>query len=342
MKPFAWSRAPSSSRAAAAASTICADAMLQSDGATEAGMVMAGGIDLLDLMKEGLLAPAGLTSLRELADLQGIEPLPEGVRLGAATTLRTLADDPLLRGRYPALSAAAAGSASPQIRNIATLGGNLLQRPRCWYFRSREHRCLRRGGLHCFAHDGENRYHAIFDNRRCAIVHPSTLATVLVALDAQVELIDAAAGTRRLPLETFLRAPAGELTRENDLRPGEILRAVHLPAIGDGIRMAHARRGEKDAFDWPLADVAIVLDLETDGRCRAAAVILGAAAPTPHRALAAQRMLIGQVIDERLAQAAGVAAIEEATPLSGNAYKLPLFSALVRRTLLAAVATAIY
>ena len=336
MKPFAWSTARSSTDAAAAASVTCAEAMTQADGRTDGAMLMAGGIDLLDLMKEGLLAPARLVGLRDQAALNAIDEVNGGARLGAGVTLARLAADPLMQRRYPAFAAAAAGSASPQIRNVATLGGNLLQRPRCWYFRSHEHRCLRRGGVHCFAHDGENRYHAIFDNRRCAIVHPSTIATVLVALGATVELIDAAGGTRELSIESFLAPPAGDVTRENVLRPNEILEAVKLPAIGDGIRMAHVRRGEKDAFDWPLADVAVVLDVESGGRCRGAAVILGAAAPAPYRARTAERCLVGATIDEACANAAAAAAIDGATPLADNAYKLPLFTTLVRRAILEA------
>ena len=336
MKPFAWSTARSPTDAAAAASVTCAEAMTQADGRTEGAMLMAGGIDLLDLMKEGLVAPARLVGLRDLAELTTIDEVNGGARLGAGITLARLAADPLLRRHYPALAAAAAGSASQQLRNVATLGGNLLQRPRCWYFRSHEHRCLRRGGVHCFAHDGENRYHAIFDNQRCAIVHPSTLATVLVALGATIELTDAAGGTRELSLEAFLAPPPDDVTRENVLRPREIIEAVQLPAIGAGVRMAHTRRGEKDAFDWPLADVAVVLDVAPDGRCRGAAVILGAAAPAPYRARAAERRLIGATIDAACANAAADAAIEGATPLAGNAYKLPLFTTLVRRTILEA------
>ncbi len=337
MTPFAWFRARSLFEAASTASVTCADAMTSSNGVAEGALVMAGGIDLLDLMKEGLLSPAMLIGVRDLGDLGAIDEVEDGgARIGAGVTLARLAGDPLMRRRYPALAAAAAGSASPQIRNVATLGGNLLQRPRCWYFRSAEHRCLRRGGVHCFAHQGDNRYHGIFENRRCAIVHPSTPATVLVALGAAIDLIDAAGRTRRLSLESFLTPARGDVTRENDLGPNEILTAVHLPAAAGAIRMAHSRRGEKDAFDWPLADVAVVLDLEPGGRCRSASVILGAAAPAPHRAVAAERALLDQPIDERCARAAAAGAIEGATPLSGNAYKLPLFAALVRRTILAA------
>ncbi len=336
MKPFAWHQARSSAEAASSASATCAETMTRMDDVPHGALVMAGGIDLLDLMKAEVLAPAQLISVGDLADLQSIAEIQGGARVGAAITLAALAAHPLIRPRYPALAAAAAGSASAQIRNVATLGGNLLQRPRCWYFRSRQQRCLRRGGVHCFAHDGENRYHAIFDNQRCAIVHPSSLAAVLVALGAAVELIDAAGGTRRLPLESFLTPPVDDVTRENALQSKEVLVAVHLPAICEGLRMAYSRRGEKDSFDWPLAEVAVVLELETDGCCHRAAIILGAAAPAPHRSVAAERCLIGAVIDDQHARAAASAAIARATPLCDNAYKLPLFAALVHRTIVAA------
>ena len=144
--------------------------------------------------------------------------------------LASLADHPLLQQRYPALAGAMRGFGDPQIRNVATLGGNLLQRPRCWYFRSHAYRCLRKGGGHCFAISGENQYHAIFNNMSCAIVHPSTAATALVALGATVELTNAAGATRQFPLEDFFVPPDRDLQRENDLRPQEILTAIRLPS----------------------------------------------------------------------------------------------------------------
>jgi xanthine dehydrogenase YagS FAD-binding subunit len=216
------------------------------------------------------------------------------------------------------------------------LGGNLLQRPRCWYFRAAEYHCLRKGGGHCFAISGENQYHAIFNNQSCAIVHPSTAATVLVALRATLELVNSEGANRTILLEDFFVSPDRGLQRENDLKPQEILTAVLLPAPPLGLRMAHLKQGEKDSFDWPLADVAAVLDLNGNGSCKSAAIILGAAAPVPHRAKAAENILIGRHIDETAAAEAGRAALAGATPLTKNAYKLPLFETLVRRAILKA------
>jgi xanthine dehydrogenase YagS FAD-binding subunit len=225
------------------------------------------------------------------------------------------------------------GGATP-----SSLGGNLLQRPRCWYFRAAEYHCLRKGGGHCFAISGENQYHAIFDNRSCAIVHPSTAATALVALGATVELTSAGGTVRRVLLEDFFLPPDTDIQRENDLKPREILTAILLAPLQGSVRMAHLKQGEKDSFDWPLADVAVVLDFDAHPSCKRAAVVLGAAAPVPHRARTAEAALTGRPIDENVARQAGHAALDGATPLTRNAYKVPLFEALVRRAILQAVA----
>ncbi|MGD0641948.1 MAG: FAD binding domain-containing protein [Roseiarcus sp.] len=339
MKNFAWAPARSIAEAAAAAATLVADAMI-APGEAGDSIVKAGGVDVVDLMKEGLLAPALVVSLRETPGLDAIEAGADGsLRIGAMVTLARLADDAGAHKNFPALTDAAAGSASPQIRNVATLGGNLLQRPRCWYFRSADFHCLRKGGGHCFAMTGENRYHAIFDNTLCAIVHPSSAATALVALGASIELVNAEGGKREVRLEDFFVSPDRDVQRENDLWPHEILVAVKLPSLPSSARMAHVKIAEKASFDWPLADVAALLDFGPDGRCASASIVLGAAAPTPRRAKSAESVLVGQRIDEGVAAAAGRAAIDGATPLAGNAYKLPLFATAVRRAILKAVAT---
>ncbi len=341
MRNFAFGKSLSIAQAAASASLV-AEAMLAPDGGAgtqNLRIVKAGGIDLMDLMKEGLLAPSEVTSLVLIPGLDAIAPTPDGgLRIGPMVTLGRLAEDPAIRARYPALAEAAGESASPQIRTVATLGGNLLQRPRCWYFRLAEFRCLRKGGGHCYAIGGENAYHAIFDNRFCAIVHPSTSATALVALGAEIEVTDEGGSPRCLPLEDFFVGPDKDVQRENDLRQGEILTAVLLPPSA-GLRMKHLKLAQKQSFDWPLADVAVVLDLAGDGACKRASVVLGAAAPTPWRARAAEAALTGKTINPRLAAAAGRAALDGATALSENAYKAPMFEALAARAILAAAAS---
>ena len=342
MNRFAWTNAKSISEAAAVASTTVADAMTLSPEAMDHGdtaIVKANGIDILDLLKEGLLKPAKVVSLTGVPGLdEVVEAKDGGLRIGPMATLASLSEHRVLQQRYPALADALRGSASPQIRNVATLGGNLLQRPRCWYFRSHAFHCLRKGGGHCFAINGENQYHAIFDNTVCAIVHPSTAATVLVALGATIELTNGAGARRRCLLEDFFMPVDRDAQRENDLQPQEILTAIDLPQLPPSVRMAHIKQGEKDSFDWPLADVAVTLDLDPDDRCKRAAIVLGAAAPVPHRAKAAEAVLQGSRIDEETARVAAHAALDGATPLTKNAYKLPLFEALVRRAILLAAA----
>ena len=341
MNRFSWVSAKTVSEAASITSITVSEAMTAAGDEAGPGtgtVLKAGGIDLLDLLKEGLVQPGTVVSLRAIPQLDTIVNHADGsLRIGAMATLASIADHPLVRRRYPAFAGAIAASASPQIRNMATLGGNLLQRPRCWYFRAAEYRCLRRGGDHCFAISGENQYHAVFHNMPCAIVHPSTAATVLVALGATLELTNAIGKVRQSLLEEFFVTPQEDVTRENRLHSQEILTAIRVPPLGASVRMAHLKQGEKDSFDWPLADVAVVLDFASNGNCRSASIILGAAAPIPYRAKAAERILTGQRLDENLARQAGHAALDRATPLSKNAYKLPLFETLVHRTILAAM-----
>lgn len=340
MKSFEWVSPRDVTQAVDGATATVAAAMTSQSGrpSTDAAVIKAGGIDLLDLMKEGLLTPRRLVSLRDIPGLDRIAPDNGSLRIGANVTLAQLAGDPAVRARYRALADAAGASASPQIRHVATIGGNLLQRPRCWYFRSRAHHCARKGGDTCFAFAGENQYHAIFDHNGCAIVHPSTSATALVAFGASLELSDKTGARRAVKLEDFFVLPEVDIHRENDLKPGELVTAVLLPAQPPTASSVHMKFAEVESFDWSVADVAVVLNV-VDGVCHKAAVVLGAAAPVPHRVKAAETALIGKTIDEAVALAAAHAALQGAMPLTKNAYKLPLFETLVRRAVLAAAQT---
>ncbi len=338
MERFAWQSARSVAEAARLAGRTVAGAMLSDPAqppAPDCAVLKAGGIDLLDLMKEGLLRPARVVNLREIPGLDTIAEDGDRIRIGAMVTLEQLAMHPVLRRRYTALADAAASSASPQIRHVATLGGNLLQRPHCWYFRSAAHRCARKGGDHCFAFAGENQYHAVFGQAGCAIVHPSTAATALAAFDARIELVNAQGVTRGVKFDNFVVGPDTGITRETDLRDGEVLTAVLLPPVPASARSVFLKQGEK-SFDWSIADVAVVLDCAPDGRCRHASIVLGAAAPVPWRVPQAEAVLVGQNIDPTVAHTAGQAAIAGAATLSRNAYKLPILATLVRRAVLQA------
>ncbi len=333
MNEFEWMSPGDIEQAARAATSTVAQAMVDPGGGSrlDAAVLKAGGIDVLDLMTEGLLAPRRIINLRQIAGRDRIEPDPGGLRIGANMTRAQIAAHAEVRLRFGALADAAGAAASPQIRHLATLGGNLLQRLRCWYLRLRAHRCARKGGETCFAFAGENRYHAIFDHHGCAIVHPSTPAMALVAFDAGLEITGQDGARRHVILEQFLLLPQVDLQREYALVAGEILTAIVLPLQPQTVRSMHLRFGELDSFDWPIADVAVV-----QGVCRKAAVVLGAAAPVPHRAMAAEAQLLGRTIDAPLARIAAQAALQGAAPLSQNGYKLPIFETLVRRTILAA------
>lgn len=296
-------------------------------------VVKAGGIDVLDLMKEGLLAPDLVVSIHRVPDLSRVSEEKDGtVSVGALATLHQIAEHALLRSRYPALAAAAASAATPQIRRVATLGGNLHQRPRCWYFRNREFACLKKGGSLCFAQGGDNRYHAIFGNGRCAIVHPSATAVALVAYGATL-VLRSEKGERRVSIDDYFVRPEQDVSRENRLGEGELLASVVLPA--GPTKSAYLKLQERQSFDWPMADVAVSLRMK-GATCREARIVLGSAAPVPWRATQAEAVLAGKPIDEKVARAAGEAAVAGATPLAENGYKVQLFRVLTRRAILAA------
>lgn len=291
-------------------------------------LVKAGGIDVADRLKEGIDAPQMLVNIRNISGLDQIAEGANGVRIGPMVTLDQLDKHPGLRANYTALADAAGHAATPHIRNVATIGGNILQRPRCWYFRNEQFHCRKKGGERCFAQDGENDYHAIFDNRTCAIVHPSAVAVALTALGAALELTGKK-GKREVPIEQFFVRPEEDVMVENRLEVDELLTGIQIPKPAPGARSAYMKLGEKESFDWPLAEVAVVLGEKP-------AVILGAAAPIPWRAQSAERLLAGNPVNEETARAAAKAALQGATPLANNFYKLPIFEAVVRRTIVAA------
>ncbi|HEX3470058.1 MAG TPA: xanthine dehydrogenase family protein subunit M [Silvibacterium sp.] len=303
-----------------------------SDGA----MVKAGGIDLLDLMKEDIISPPKLVNIRNIDSLRGITISEDGLHLGPLSTLSEIADHPEIRRNYSALADAAGHAATPQVRNMATLGGNLMQRPRCWYFRSSDFDCKKKGGGsdECHAHTGENQYHAIMNNATCAMVHPSSTAVPLLAMDAQVQLTSKR-GKRMVPMSEFYVPPEKNVINETVVQPGELITSIIVPPPEAGTRSAYQKYGEKESFDWPIADAGVVLVMD-GALCRKASVVLGVAAPTPIRSKAAEDVLTGKTIDEATARAAGQAAMRSATPLSQNGYKTQLFQTAIYRTVLLA------
>jgi xanthine dehydrogenase YagS FAD-binding subunit len=321
MNPFEYVQPQSAEQAAA----------LVSDGKA---VLKAGGIDLLDQMKEGTIAPARLVNLNVVRELHTLQAEAGGLRVGATVTLAELAGHDVARRDFTALAEAAGSAATPQIRTVATVGGNLCQRPRCWYFRSAEFDCLKKGGTVCYAQTGENRYHAIFGGGPSYIVHASTLATALSAWDARLRLALPGGKSREVAIADFFILPKVDETRENVLKPGEVITEILVPAQ-PGMRSAYRVVKERQVYDWPLGEVAVALKLRGQV-VEQARVVLGAAAPIPWRAQGAEQALVGKTVSVETARRAGQAAVVGAKPLGDNAYKVPLFQALVERTVLAA------
>jgi xanthine dehydrogenase YagS FAD-binding subunit len=300
-------------------------------GAQKGALFKAGGVDVMDLMKEHVAEPTALVNLGRVRELDFLREEQAALAIGPLVTLARLADDPRVIKGAKALAQAAGWAGTPQIRNLATLGGNLAQRPRCVYFRSELFHCRKKGGSECFAIPGENEDHAVFGNGLCAIVHPSGTATALVALGAQLKL-KGPRTERTLPIEQFFLRPEQDVTRENVLQPGELIVEVRVPT---GRRSEYVKLMQKQTFDWPRADAAVAFDM--DGRSvREPRVVLGGAAPIPWRAEAVEKALAGRPLDEASARAAAQLATQGATPLEKNGHKLPALQAAVLRSLRAA------
>ena len=293
---------------------------------------LAGGMDLLALMKDYIAQPDRVVNVKNL-DRTIARTKDGGLRMGAAATLADLVAHADAAKMYPALVQAAAEVGTPQIRNAGTVGGNLNQRPRCWYFRNEEFHCLKKGGARCFAVDGENQYHAIFGDGPCHIVHPSSLAVPAIALDARFRLVGPA-GEREVAAADYYQMPDRNLFGETVLAPNELLTHVVLPAPG-AVRSATYEVRFKQSHDWPLAMASVALSM--DGQTiRGARVVLGAVAPVPWRSAAAEAALAGKRMTEEAAMAAADAAVTGAKPMSGNAYKVQIARTAVKRAILRA------
>jgi xanthine dehydrogenase YagS FAD-binding subunit len=295
----------------------------------------AGGTDLLTLMKADVAAPSQLVNIKHLSDLpSGIAATAEGVTLGALTTLADIETHAVIQQHYPLLAQAAAVAATPQLRNMATLGGNLLQRPRCWYFRSRLLPCWLKGGTECPARDGENQFHALFGGGPCYAVHPSDLAPALLALDAQVRL-QGGGGARTLPITEFFSLPTEARRHETAIERHELLLSVLVPRVSEGTRSVYVKAMDRKV--WAFALVAVAATVRLEDRCIAdARLVLGGVSPIPWRASAAEQALCGAEVSAELFAHAADAALAGAQPLRHNAYKVALTKNLIRRALSAA------
>ena len=294
--------------------------------------LLAGGTDLLPLMKAKIESPHTVLSVRRMRELSGEIVFDDGgVELGALASLADIASHSGISTHYPALSRAALSAATPQLRNMATLGGTLLQRPRCWYFRDASFKCWLKGGGDCNARDGQNQHHAIFETSPCCAVHPSDLAVVLRAFDAEVS-VQASRGKRTLPLADFFAPPEADRRRETVLAPDELVLAVRVARATAGERNIFLKTMDRSAWAFATVSVAASLDY-ADGKIDRLAVVLGGVATVPWCVNEAMQSLVGAAPSEAGFEAAARAALSDAQPLRLNGYKVPLAQALINRAL---------
>lgn len=321
MKAFAYVKAAGEKQAIAA---------LAAPGGK--ALPLAGGMDLIGLMKDYVAQPDRLVSVKEL-DASITKSSNGGLRIGSAVTLADLAAHADARRLYPALTDAAAEVGTPQIRNVGTVGGNLNQRPRCWYFRNEEFNCLKKSGSRCFAVDGENKYHAIFGEGPCHIVHPSSLAVPAIALDARFRIVGPG-GEREVAAAEYYQMPDKNLYGETILGPSDLLTHVILPPPGQTRNATYEVRF-KQSHDWPLAMASVALSVQGQN-VRAARIVMGSVAPVPWRSPAAETVLVGKRLTEQAAMEAADAAVAAAKPMSQNAYKVQIARTAVKRAILKA------
>lgn len=298
-------------------------------------MALAGGTDLLSLMKDDIVAPRRLVNIKDVAELRGIRLLPDGsLRIGALVTMQELLDNAVVKRGYASLIHAADGITSPQIRSMGTVGGDLCQRPRCWYYRAGFGLLAKDEDGSALVPEGDNRYHAILGNRGPAyFVNPSSLAPALIALGAKLHIFGSG-GQTEMNLESFFATPTSANEKEYRLKPNEIVTEIILPSAG-GWKTATYEVRQKEALDWPLAAASVALKM-TGKTIESARVVLGHVAPVPWRSGEAQAYLAGKAISEQVAETAGTLAVARASAMSRNAYKIQLARVAVKRAIMKA------
>jgi xanthine dehydrogenase YagS FAD-binding subunit len=307
-------------------------AALKTDGIA---LPLAGGMDLLARMKDYIDTPDRIVNVKGALDGTVTGTPDGGLKIGAAVKIADLAEHAQLAKLYPAIADAANEVGTPQIRNAGTVGGNVNQRPRCWYFRNEEFVCYKKGGSRCFAVDGENQYHAIFGNEGPShIVHPSSLAVPFVAYGARFRVVGPG-GEREVPAAEYFTMPTlKNVLKENVLADEDLMTHVILPAPGN-VKSGHYEVRYKQSHDWPLAFTTVVLTMNGN-TIQSARVVLGAVAPVPWRSADAERALAGKPLNEQTAALAGEAAVQAAKPMSGNAYKVQIAKTAVKRAVMRA------
>jgi len=307
------------------------DAVKQLSG--KGSRVMAGGTDLLGCLRNGVLEADKVVSITRVNELHEINEMTDGrLRIGVLATVTEVSENPIIMKRYPGLAEAALTVGSPQLRNQGTIGGNLCQKPRCWYYRGDFH-CLRKGGDFCFAMEGENQYHAIFGHDKiCAIVHPSDTAPALIAFGAAVRVVGSS-GSRLVPLEKFYVLPKVDVKRETVLEPGEIISEIILPRPAEGARSSYRKARARRAWDFALAGTAFALEFK-DGKVHKARAVFSGVAPVPWLSKEVERAITGSKLDAQTVSKAAAMAVKNVEPLEQNEYKVEMLKGLVEEQLL--------
>ena len=336
MNKFSWYEAKSVEDALQQVNSTVSEELYQHTN--KASVFKSGGIDVFDWVKEGLLQPEKIINIRNIPGLDKITyDKKDGLRIGSNVTLAEMASNPEIKQHFLALHQAINHAATPQLRNISTLGGNIAQRNRCWYFRSTDHDCFRKGGDRCFARHsetGENENHAIIDNGSCVSVHASSISTALMAFNASVVIINSEGEKKKVSMDDFFVTAAKDIAMENILQAKELITEIILPAPKKNTKSAYIKQVARESYDWSLGDVAVVFEVSGNNTCRSASIVLGAAAPVPYRSIEAQQAMEDKTINSENAVAAAKAAMKIARPLAKNGYKVPLFVSTIKQAIL--------
>jgi xanthine dehydrogenase YagS FAD-binding subunit len=335
MNKFSWYEATSIEDALQQVNSTVSEELYQSTN--EAAVFKSGGIDVFDWVKEGLIKPQKIINIRNIPGLDTIRfDNKDGLRLGSNVTLAELASNPDIKNHYLALHQAINHAATPQLRNMSTLGGNIAQRNRCWYFRSADHQCFRKAGDRCFARHsetGENENHAIIDNGSCVSTHASSISTALMAFNASVVIVNSEGEMKKVLMDDFFVSAGQDIAMETILQAKEIITEIVLPAPSKNTKSYYIKQVARESYDWSLGDVAVVIEASGD-TCKSARIVLGAAAPVPYRSIQAQQAMEKKTINKTNALAAAEAAMSVARPLSKNGYKVPLFKSIISEAIL--------
>lgn len=335
MNKFSWYEATSIEDALQQVNSTVSEQLYEHSDKTS--VFKSDSIDVFDWVKESLLKPQKIINIRNIPGLDKISYDPKkGMSIGSNVTLAEIASNVEIKNNYLALHQAVNHAATPQLRNMSTMGGNIAQRNRCWYFRSADHDCFRKGGDRCFARNsetGENENHAIIDNGSCVSVHASSIATALMAFNASVVIINGEGEMKKVTMDDFFVPPGKDIAMENILQAKEIIAEIILPAATTNTKSAYIKQVARESYDWSLGDVAVVFEV-SGNTCRTASIVLGAAAPVPYRSMEAQQAIENKTITSENALAAAEAAMKIARPLAKNGYKVPLFVSTLKQAIL--------